>query len=108
MELIDKKLVIDTIDEYYTATASLPQYVKDDIINTINALPTVNDGWISVSEKLPETDGIYLVWGSTFADTPQKVLRCNYYKKVFKADSGMGVKTKNVPHWMLLPTPPNK
>lgn len=48
---VNKKLVIEAIDEYYTDTASMPQYIKDDLINTINALPTSDDGWVSEMDR---------------------------------------------------------
>lgn len=64
-----------------------------------------NNGWINISNP-PKKDGVYLVWGSAYADTPRQVLRCNYYKKVFKSDNCAGVKTKNITHWMPLPSPP--
>ena len=59
--------VIDTIEWYRTN----PQhFTEDNLIEDIKGLPPVTpkQKWIPVSERLPEEDGEYLLWGKICED----------------------------------------
>lgn len=79
--------------------------------------------WISVNERLPETDGRYLVhknlWGSTwfdvisFAKDGRKIDEYDFQKNWenvwYNYDSEWGhVTTDSVTHWMPLPEAPKE
>ena len=79
--------------------------------------------WIPVSERLPDTDGRYLVhknlWGSTlfdviaFAKDGRKIDKYDFAKEWenvwYSYSSEWGhVTTDSVTHWMPLPEPPKE
>lgn len=75
-----------------------------------DALPDVGEGWISVKDRLPEKTGNVLIYGSYTRDCPQRSMEALFVKKGNNPNywyfSIMGIKSKNVTHWMKLPQPP--
>ncbi len=57
--------------------------------------------WISVKDRLPEIDGIYLIIKETGMGYSDKVAVCEYGFKY-------GFDRVGVTHWMPLPEPPNE
>lgn len=64
--------------------------------------------WISVKDRLPKDQFSVLVWGCYTADCPHRAMEARYRIKGNNIEfrSFDGIKTKNVTHWMPLPSPP--
>ena len=67
-DLISRQAAIDTICRVCQGTFLPCESFPCDEIEALKALPSVQQGqqWIPVSERLPETDGYYLVTIKTF------------------------------------------
>lgn len=61
--------------------------------------PAQNQGWIPVSERMPENDGAYLCWDNRYVTT---------YAFIFGAWQANQFVAKNITHWMPLPNPPKE
>ncbi|SXD89992.1 DUF551 domain-containing protein [Klebsiella quasivariicola] len=59
----------------------------------------IPDGWIPVSERMPENDGAYLCWDNRYVTT---------YAFIFGAWQANQFVAKNITHWMPLPNPPKE
>lgn len=59
--------------------------------------PAQNQGWIPVSERMPENDGAYLCWDNRYVTT---------YAFIFGAWQANQFIAKNITHWMPLPAGP--
>ena len=104
-----------------------PEYlIKDDALHIIDSIPAADvveqeqeskllNGWISVQDRLPETDGIYIVcdcrlngnqWihtdGFRKASSSWCELHGMYYDDVY----GRYSEQDKFTHWMPMPEPP--
>ncbi|MCM6105518.1 DUF551 domain-containing protein [Klebsiella pneumoniae] len=61
--------------------------------------PAQSQGWIPVSERMPENDGAYLCWDNRYVTT---------YAFIFGAWQANQFVAKNITHWMPLPNPPKE
>ncbi|WP_227655954.1 DUF551 domain-containing protein, partial [Klebsiella pneumoniae] len=61
--------------------------------------PAQNQGWIPVSERMPENDGAYLCWDNRYVTT---------YAFIFGAWQANQFIAKNITHWMPLPAGPQE
>lgn len=65
--------------------------------------------WVKVEDRFPEGDGYYLIYGCHSKGCPKNVFEALFIKhrgkRYFTAN---GIKSKEVTHWMPLPTPPNR
>lgn len=102
-DLISRKAAIDVIEDYYEV----------DIINEIKALPSAEPQWIPVSERLPEEDGVYIVYapyyfgGSSSAKENHKGIMFSKYKNgKWSIEHGYYKRPNCVQAWMPLPKPP--
>ncbi|SBY47065.1 Eaa1 [Klebsiella pneumoniae] len=59
--------------------------------------PAQNQGWIPVSERMPENDGAYLCWDNRYVTT------CAFIFGAWQANQFIA---KNITHWMPLPAGP--
>lgn len=59
--------------------------------------PAQSQGWIQVSEQMPENDGAYLCWDNRYVTT---------YAFIFGAWQANQFIAKNITHWMPLPAGP--
>ncbi len=102
MKYVKLEDVLNYIDGYYEAVASLPQYVKDDMINGLNNLPTKEDDWVSVDEGLPDDHVLILCFDGKQIQTAKYWADTNQYFSL-ALDGFM-----KVTHWQPLPSPPTK
>lgn len=109
-EYITKDQVIDWFRCYGHMDKPIPY---DVLVTDIQAMDTVDAAiaqkWISVTERLPEVGGTYLVYterGSVYASHfyEKKVFRDDYVREPQWSQRG---KVK-VTHWMPLPEPPKE
>lgn len=61
--------------------------------------PAQSQGWIQVSEQMPENDGAYLCWDNRYVTT---------YAFIFGAWQANQFVAKNITHWMPLPAAPQE
>lgn len=58
--LISEKAVIDRLTRWYSDMLETGEE-KEDLIEVIRAIPSAEPKWIPVSERLPESCGMYIV-----------------------------------------------
>lgn len=65
--------------------------------------------WIDLKDELPTNQFTILVWGSYTRDCPQKATEVHFYRKGKNIEfrNMDGSRTKNVTHWMPMPTGPS-
>ncbi len=68
-------------------------------LNSVQNVVTVPGKWISVSERMPEDDGVYLCWDNRYVTT---------YAFIFGAWQANQFVAKNITHWMPLPAAPQE
>lgn len=61
--------------------------------------------WIPTNDGWPAQSGSYIIYGRFTKDCPKKVEQA-YFDRKRMAFYNLGIKAKNVTHWMLLPEPP--
>ena len=61
--------------------------------------PAQSQGWIQVSERMPENDGAYLCWDNRYVTT---------YAFIFGTWQANQCVAKNITHWMPLPAAPQE
>lgn len=110
------QLVVPTFEEWCQQTQQKPLgWVKDIMREAYDgcraAMPeatpkppgsdpaTVPGGWIPVSERMPENDGVYLCWDNRYVTT---------YAFIFGAWQANQFIAKNITHWMPLPASPQE
>ncbi|KAJ96822.1 hypothetical protein DF41_24820 [Raoultella planticola] len=111
-----QQLVVPTFEEWCQQTQQKPLgWVKDIMREAYDgcraAMPaatpkppgsdpaTVPGGWIPVSERMPENDGVYLCWDNRYVTT---------YAFIFGAWQANQFIAKNITHWMPLPAAPQE
>ena len=75
-------------------------------------LTTPNE-WVSVEERLPDTDGAYLVYAPTYTGGSSSSLDCiggimfsRFKHEKWSIESGYYKRPNCVTHWMPIPAPP--
>lgn len=70
--------------------------------------------WVSVEDRLPDTDGAYLVYAPTYTGGSSSSLDCiggimfsRFKHEKWSIESGYYKRPNCVTHWMPIPTPPN-
>ena len=91
--------------------------VKDECLmirvrQTVRNAPTIG-GWISVKDKMPDTDGEYLVYGQSEAmrellPDNDPIWICYYCKEHGFYNIELHREYDYITHWMLLPKPPKE
>lgn len=93
LDIKREKIIQDTIDQIF------PQVIDDE--PTIEAEPV--NGWISVDDRLPEKDGLYIVCKTI---KPHQIV----FEARWKENKWLSVVKDNqldfVTHWQPLPEPP--
>lgn len=108
MEKIEKKAVKQIFDNYFDCYAdeandSLPDrpaMTFDAVWRLINALPTTNDEWVSVEDRLPEIDcRTYVYDQDGDIEIMEYISEDEYWNTAWR-----------ITHWMpfKLPQPPTK
>ena len=69
----------------------------------IKALPSAQPGWIPVTERLPEEEGLYLVVGDF---PPGAEVHTRYFNVLHDRSVWSGTMTDKVKWWMPIPKPP--
>lgn len=79
--------------------------------NQIPALTPPNE-WVSVEDRLPDTDGAYLVYAPTYTGGSSSSLDCiggimfsRFKHEKWSIESGYYKRPNCVTHWMPIPTP---
>ena len=111
MRIIDADALMDEIYNLYIESAD--KIPTGTILYKICEAPTIGPAkhgrWISVKDRLPEADGVFLTY---YAGGAFQVLPYSAKYKLFNAYSHFPEMTarltgmKNVTHWMPLPEPP--
>ena len=73
------------------------------IEKAIKALPPAQPGWIPVTERLPEEEGLYLVAGDF---PPGAEVHTRYFNVMYDRSVWSGTMTDKVKWWMPIPKPP--
>lgn len=66
-------------------------------------LPPAQPGWIPVTERLPEEEGLYLVAGDF---PPGAEVHTRYFNVMYDRSVWSGTMTDKVKWWMPIPKPP--
>lgn len=69
----------------------------------IKELPPAQRGWIPVTERLPEEEGLYLVAGDF---PPGAEVHTRYFNVMYDRSVWSGTMTDKVKWWMPIPKPP--
>ena len=88
----------------YTDALNAITEIRDKIRQLPSVTPQSKTGWIPVSERLPETDGVYLTYiVNTYDNQLSYIMICDYiHPKWFPIDE---TASSNVVAWMPLPEP---
>lgn len=73
------------------------------IEKAIKALPSAQPGWIPVTKRLPEEEGLYLVAGDF---PPGAEVHTRYFNVMYDRSVWSGTMTDKVKWWMPIPNPP--
>lgn len=87
----------DAHDEIERLLAAAPH--DTPALNSVQSVVTVPGKWIPVSERVPENDGAYLCWDKRYVTT---------YAFIFGAWQANQFISKNITHWMPLPSGPQE
>ena len=79
------------------------QNMSDIDRQTILGLPSAQPGWIPVTERLPEEEGLYLVAGDF---PPGAEVHTRYFNVLYDRSIWSGTMTDKVKWWMPIPKPP--
>ena len=88
------------------------EYTRAEVHALIDLAPTVG-GWISVKDRLPNRDGLYVVYGQTEAmrellPDNDPIWMCYYRKERGFYDTELCRGYDFITHWMPLPEPPKE
>lgn len=103
MRMIDADALIESIKGWYCKDCDSYNGVRcracstDDAMSAIDSAPTVM-GWVSVNERLPEREGLYLCW--TVLNGVEAIYQIHLWK------DGRWYWIHEVRYWMPLPEPP--
>lgn len=107
MRLIDADALIEEWHE------NPPSYDMDRVFAVLAQAPTVN-GWVSVKDRLPNCNGIYLVWRPHYygGEIGEPVV-CyfdgqNTWHDSYGVDFERILHPDDITHWMPLPEPPKE
>ena len=86
-------------------------YFHDSMVKSGECKPA--SGWISVKDKMPDTDGEYLVYGQSEAmrellPDNDPIWICYYCKEHGFYNIELHREYDYITHWMLLPKPPKE
>jgi hypothetical protein len=86
--------------------------MNDNIPHEGSDIPNSHTGWISVKDRLPDTESSILVAFKWF-DKPIEVRQMTYYSEdhwhrsdMFVSPEGAFHRLETITHWMPLPKPP--
>lgn len=109
MRPIDADALKKTLEDMCSASNNIKQRQVEDIMlhnifpQIIDDEPTIevepDNSWISVDDKLPESDGFYLAW-YTFKDGRHAL-------DIFYFDTDSPI-SNTITHWQHLPEPPKE
>ncbi|HDT4864333.1 TPA: DUF551 domain-containing protein [Klebsiella pneumoniae subsp. pneumoniae] len=88
---------IDGIKRIVRELAAAPH--DTPALNSIQSVDTVADRWIPVSERMPESNGVYFGWDG------KRVLEVNCFFGGFSANQFIH---GEITHWMPLPAAPQE
>ena len=110
-ELLGIARLLDTDVVRQSKTAS---WLLDQVLHDIQAMPTLTppNEWVSVEDRLPDTDGAYLVYAPTYTGGSSSSLDCiggimfsRFKHEKWSIESGYYKRPNCVTHWMPIPTP---
>lgn len=110
-ELLGITRLLDTDAVRQSKTAS---WLLDQVLHDIQAMPTLTppNEWVSVEDRLPDTDGAYLVYAPTYTGGSSSSLDCiggimfsRFKHEKWSIESGYYKRPNCVTHWMPIPTP---
>jgi len=88
--------VLNALGEIKSLPVASSIYIKT--VNNINALPTIDDGWVRVGDGFPKTVGYYLTWTAGFS-RPLELYFDGHFMTTDRSSVG-------ITHWQPLPSPP--
>ena len=109
---IDAGVLQDNLTDIYGDGNRLV-YLKD-VLGLIDEQPTLTppNEWVSVEDRLPDTDGAYLVYAPTYTGGSSSSLDCiggimfsRFKHEKWSIESGYYKRPNCVTHWMPIPTP---
>lgn len=109
---IDAGILQDNLTDIYGDGNRLV-YLKD-VLDLIDEQPTLTPPteWVSVEDRLPDTDGAYLVYAPTYTGGSSSSLDCiggimfsRFKHEKWSIESGYYKRPNCVTHWMPIPTP---
>ncbi len=113
MSAINRDKAIEVIEDELDKIDHVPQWVFDRLTNRLRELPLAEPHWIPVSDRLPDTDGTYLVWAdkSFIPDHADEnnICRGRYLATFNKTYcEWWSDNLENIYAWMPLPEPPKE
>ena len=103
---MDKYISLDAAVEAVWKSQWMTDFEKGVIQKLLHKLPTVEMGWIPVTERVPEENDKYLCNIKSYAFPGSSYLNILRYDKDGFHDGG--IYEDGVTHWMPLPEPPGK
>ena len=114
---IDKQTMLDLIIEAKRMdpeTGSFSEWLAEYLVDHLPTLTPPNE-WVSVEDRLPDTDGAYLVYAPTYTGGSSSSLDCiggimfsRFKHEKWSIESGYYKRPNCVAHWMPIPAPPGK
>ena len=106
MRLIDADALVMEIIE------NPPVYNTNRVVDVIKSQPTVG-GWISVDDRLPNSNGCYIVWRPHFYPDFGMPAICYFdgtdtWYDSYGVDFSRTLCSNDITHWMPLPEPPEE
>lgn len=111
-----EKVVNDTNNDFDLCSDALKKELllqKDVFEMAVSALTHPHGGWISVEDRLPDTNGTYIVYAPTYyggsssgLDNINGIMFARRRGRNWSIEVGYHKRPNCVTHWMPLPEPP--
>ena len=116
MRLIDADILLEQMKHRrdYVGRPSDPVCLVEDaptvdLPDALRAAGWREEGWVSVKDRLPNYNGIYLVWRSHYYSGEIEPVVCYFDgQNTWYADFERILHSDDITHWMPLPEPPKE